>query len=204
MKNLKSIVVAIVANTLLVCSTHAQMIQTPEAELTDGQLNRSLLPEEKIGRHVARLQELAASVATSEGEDRIAIESEISELQQELLMARSSVRRSSSEIVVKEVMDFGTLALHRFDPNTATLRVKDFEYSYTPSDGSLTVRFNTPQQGSCYIHAVTPGYMLIDSLSTPSNGAVEATVNLSASELNLFYVHIEINGKMVTKKVQIS
>lgn len=184
-------------------SAHAQAMasDTPQAIVEENNTVLVTLYEVNLQR-IADLSGKMESAA-----DPTSVKSEIETLQAELLTLRKDIKNIRQARISETVPVNAKLDIFKFDPARRDLAVKDFSHSYEPVSGTLVLQFNTKASGPLNVRALSPGSMVIDAahITDATHGdEVTITLDLSGSALDLFFINIEQEGKMVTKKVALS
>ncbi len=149
---------------------------------------------------VQRIHDLSRTMHQSDNPESVKIE--IENLQRELLALRDKAIIDRRNSVASKKAEMVTI--YEFDETKRTLRLKDFDYNFEPVSAQLNVKFDTRAMGNAHVVLVTPGKVMLQNEALNNfNGSYEGHFDLSKDALLEYYLHIEIDGKVTTKKIQI-
>jgi hypothetical protein len=95
-----------------------------------------------------------------------------------------------------------SMTLFEGDLTRNDLRLKSFSTNFNSETDELTISFRSTDDGDAKITLLTPGKEIVHQMqSTTSNSKHKVSVDLSGQELKTFCVHVEANGKTITKMI---
>ncbi len=205
MKTLTTTALLLMAFIAHTNSTHAQAMADDASEARVVAAATIPATESLYEVKLQRIADLSGKLDSAA--DPSSIKTEIETLQAELLTLRKDMKNIRQARISEAAPANAKLDIFKFDPARRDLAMKDFSYSYEPANGSLVLQFNTKASGQLHVRALSPGSMVIDAahITEATQGdEVTITLDLSGSALELFFINIEQEGKMVTKKVALS
>jgi hypothetical protein len=155
---------------------------------------------EEYSRKTERINELSRTMHLSENPADVKIE--IENLQRDLLTLRDkAVSERRANTTTKKA---ALVTIYEFDETKSTLTLKDFDYTFEPVSGQLNVKFDSRAMGNAKVALVTPGKALLQQeLLSNREGSYQGQFDLSQESLPNYFLHVEIDGKSTTKKIQL-
>lgn len=154
---------------------------------------------EKLIKEVDKIIKLSEELATADGKREQVIKRKIAAGQERILELRDKLNAEAT------TANYTTFSKHNFDVADKSLNMSDFEVARNGDTRDFNISFETKSVGKARIDIVSPGGELLKSVFISDyNGRARKRIDLTSEKGQVYFIHIDVDGKAITKKVRFS
>lgn len=186
-----------VTSTLITTAQHSNI--NPYSEI-ESLVEMEKPTSEKLIKEVEKILKLTKELATANEKQERAIQRKIADGQERILVLKDEL--SSESAMAANTTSF---TKYNFDVADKSLNVNNFLAGRNGSTDNFDIGFETKTKGKARIDILSPGGVLLKSVFISNfEGKAHRQIDLSSEKGQVYFIHINIDGKAVTNKVRFS
>ncbi|NEN22593.1 hypothetical protein G3O08_03625 [Cryomorpha ignava] len=186
-----------VSSTVLAGAQHSNT--NPYSEL-ESLVEMERPTSEKLIKEVDKIIKLTEELATANKKREQSLKRKIAEGQKRIIELKDEL--SSESAIAANTASF---TKYNFDVADKSLNVSKFSAGRNGNTDNFDIAFETKTTGKARIDIVSPGGELLKSVFISNfDGKARRQIDLSSEKGQVYFIHIDIDGKAVTNKVRFS
>ena len=185
------------SSTLLATAQHSNI--NPYSDL-EALVEMEKPTSEKLIKEVDKIIKLTEELATANEKQERVIQRKIVDGQERILVLKDELSAESAMAA-----NTASFTKYNFDVADKSLNVSNFTAGRNGSTDNFDIAFQTKTTGKARIDIVSPGGVLLKSVFISNfEGKAHRQIDLSSEKGQVYFIHINIDGKAVTNKVRFS
>lgn len=193
----KLIAMSLFLSTTAIGNAQYTTISNEYAEVAELK-NYERTTSEKITKEVDKILKLTEELASADEKRERAIKRKIAESQNRITELTDVL---SAEAV--NSVNYTKFDKYNFDVFDKSLVMNKFEVARDGDTKNFDLMFETASPGKARVDIVSPGGILLKSVFISNyNGKARKQIDLSSEKGQVYFIHIQVDGKAVTNKVR--